>query len=541
MADVTGKKLLELLEPENAEAVRRAAIVVLGEIGTKDNALTHALCAALDDPDAGVRLEAIAAAGKLHIDKALPQLLERIKQGGPESEAAAEAAAKLGARGIKGLQELMGETAPGLRRRIAGAMATGDSTSAETAAVETLLDTDPGVVDAASKSLIAKVPTFTAGQRKAVVDRVLELLKPKKGKQLAIATEVALVRLLAALQDQRGESVFWSRIEAPNPAELRAAALHALGRLSPPADGPALKKLLACLADRDFRVVAPALMILKAAPVGGKNLKDWLPLFAAPDVAVRRFAIERLGGQDSAEVAAGLVNQLKHPDRGLQELALAALARLQHGREAMADALLQAEHADAAWTLARAQTAMAKDYATSLRTRIFAKASAYLEADDRRADALLFLLRESDVKDLRARLAERALALRKKKDYARAITYLRLLGRDPAIGEGLRFELAACGLKVSPKDLAADARAADPALPQFSRLIHSHETDPLDYVKKAAWLAPEDLFYLGFHFAEGTGPEREFGGGLLKLVLKKSPKSQMGKDARAKLRRAGLD
>jgi len=520
MADVTSKKLLELLEPENAETVRRAAAIVLGEIGTKDNALTQALCTALDDPDPGVRIEAIAAAGKLHIDKALPQLLERIKQGGPESEAAAEASAKLGARGIKGLQELMSETAPGLRRRIAGALATGDSAPADTAAVDTLLDSDPGVVDAACKSLIAKVPTFTTSQRKAVVDRVLDLLKPRKGKTLTIAAEVALVRLLATLQDKRGEPVFWSRIEAPNPSELRSAALQALGRLPPPSDGPTLKKLLNCLADRDFRVVAPALMILKAAPVSAKNLKDWLPLFAAPDVAVRRFAIERLGGQDNADIAAALVSQLKHPDRGLQEQALAALSRLKNGREALAGALLQAEHADAAWMLARAQTGMAKDYPTALRTKLFARASAYLEADDRRADALLFLLRESDAKDLRDRLADRALTLRKKKDYSKALTYLRLLGRDPAIGEGLRFELAACGVKVSPKDLAADARSADPAIQQFSRLVHSHESDPLEYVKKAAWLAAEDLLYLGFHFAEGAGPERDFGGGLLKLVLK---------------------
>jgi hypothetical protein len=174
-----------------------------------------------------------------------------------------------------------------------------------------------------------------------------------------------------------------------------------------------------------------------------------------------------------------------------------------------------------------------------VRTKLFAKACAHLEADDRRADAFLFLLREIDAKDLRDRLAERALTLRKKKGYDTALTYLRLLGRDPAIGEALRFELAACGLKVSPKDLAS--RAGDPAIQQFARLVHSHETDPLDYVKKATWLAPEDLFFVGFHFAEGTGAEREFGGAVLKLVLKKSPKTQVGKDARAKLRSAGLD
>lgn len=539
MADPTGKKLLGLLKAGHAGPLRRAALHVLGEIGVKDKELTAALCAALDDPEQETRLEAVAAVGKLHVEKALPQLLEKIKLGGVESEAAAEAAAKLGARGVKGLQDLMGETAPGLRRRIAGALATGDTPTAETAAVETLLDTDPGVVDAAAKSLIAKVPTFTPAQRKAVTERVLELLKPRKKAPLSIPAEVALVRLLAALSDKHGEAAFWARIEAPNPVELRAAALQALGALPPPTDAIALRKLLACVSDRDFRVVAPALMILKAVPVSGKQIKEWLPLFTAPDVAVRRFAIERLGGQDTAEVAAGLVGQLRHPDRSLQELALAALGKLKSGRDALADALLNAPTPDEAWALARAQVSLAREHPAALRTRIFTKACAYLEAEDRRADPLLFLLREANATDLRDRLAERALTLRKKKDYETALIYLKLLGRDPALGTDLRFELAACGLKMSQQDMAA--RATDPALQQFGRLIHSQEVQPLDFIKKAAWLSPEDLFYLGFHFAEGTGPERDFAAGVLKLVVKKSPKTQTGKGARAKLRSAGLE
>ena len=92
---------------------------------------------------------------------------------------------------------------------------------------------------------------------------------------------------------------------------------------------------------------------------------------------------------------------------------------------------------------------------------------------------------------------------------------------------------------MSQQDMAA--RSSDPALQQFGRLIHSQEIQPLEFIKKAAWLSPEDLFYLGFHFAEGTGPERDFAAGVLKLVVKKSPKSQTGKGARAKLRSAGLE
>src|SRR5262249_41442027 len=125
MADATTKKLLGLLEPDQPAPLRRAAALVLGEIGDKDKQLTEALCGQLEDADPDVRTEMMRAVGKLRIEPALPQLLERVKAGGPEADVAAQAAACLGARGIHGLQQLMGHTAPGLRRRIAGALAAG--------------------------------------------------------------------------------------------------------------------------------------------------------------------------------------------------------------------------------------------------------------------------------------------------------------------------------------------------------------------------------------------------------------------------------
>jgi len=540
MADATGKKLLGLLSSNHPASVRCAAAVVLGEIGIKDKDVGDALCLALDDPEPALRAEAVAAIGKLKVEKALPQLLEHVKAGGPESEAAAQMAARLGPRGIKALQELMHAVAPGLRRRIASALGAGGSLSAETAAVDALLDSDPGVVSAAVRTLMEQLPSLKEGQRAAVGNHVLELLNAKKGPRLAAASEVALVRLLAALGDPRGESIFWAMAEPQHPADLRAAALQALGALGPPSGAVALKRLFAAATDADFRVAAPALMLLKSIPVSARTLKDWLPLLSAPDVAARRFGIEKLGGQDTKEVAAGLVKQLQHQDRNLRDLAVSTLMKLEHGRAALTEELLAAENADQAWSLARAQAPLARDYAPALRSKLFAQAARHLEADDRRADALLFLLREGDARDVRDRLEERAVALRKKKKYDQALHYLRLLARDPACGEAMRFEQAGCGLKTSAKDLAAEARAADPCLHHFARLIHSHETDPLVHLQKAAWLEPEDLFYLGFHFAEGKGPERVFAGGVLNLLLKKSPKSKLAKDARSKLNSAGL-
>ena len=541
MLDATAKKLLRLLRPDSAADVRRAAALVVGEVGVRGGEWTSAVIEALDDADPAVRLEALQAVGKLRIDQALPRLLDRITEGGLESEAAALAAARLGDKGTRALQDLMHHVAPGLRRRIAGAMASAGTVSAESAAVEALLDSDPGVVDAAARSLSAEIPALGEASRKALADHLLALLKKKKKPPLAPASETAIVRLLAALGDERAEAALWERTEATYPPEVRGVALQALGRWAESPSKDELKRLLACAAHSDFRVAAPALMILKGVPVHDRMLADWLALLDAPDVAVRRAGIEKVGDRDKPEVAAALLRQLKHGDRALREQALARLSRMTKGRKALADALLEAASADEAWFLAKAIAPFFRDFPAALHDEIFAQACKHLDAGDRRADALLFLLREADARGLRDRLEERGLALRKKKDYTRALAYFRLLGRDPACAAPIRFELAACGLKVSGKDLSAEARAADPALHQFASLIHSHEAEVTEMLQKAKWLEPEDLFYLGFHFAEKDRQEQKYGGVALKLLIKRSPKSKLAKDARTKLKREGLD
>jgi len=541
MADATLQKMLELLGPETTPEVRGAAALVLGEVSVRDGRLEQALCPLLDDQDAGVRLRAMKSIGKLRIDKALPRLLERVSAGGEEAETAAHAVAQLGARGIRALQELMPQTAPGLRRRIASALADTDTAGAETAALDALLDNDPGVVDASARSLISKIPSFSKQHRKALVERVLELLETRKPHALPSASEAALVRLLSGLEDSRGETAFWARIDASRPVEIRASALQALGVLPCPSQREKIQRLLDCAAEADFRLAAPALMILKNILVADRSLSDWLPLLEAPNPATRRFAIEKIGDRDKANVAAALVQQMDQPDRGLRELAISHLAKLEHGREALIRALREASNPDQAWALARVQAPFVRDYSAAQMTGLFKQACNYLESGDRRADALLFLLREADHRRLRDQLEERALAYRKKKDYSKALVYLRLLTRDPACGEAIRFEQAAGSLKVSPKDLALDARNTDPSLHQFAGLLHRHETEPIKLVSKAKWLEAEDLFFLGFHFVEKTGSEKQFGMEVLRVLMKRSPRSKQAKDAKSKLRSQGLE
>src|SRR5687768_12358360 len=101
------KQIVELLHADRSPEVRRAAVIVLGELGGRDGEVGRALCDHLDDSDGLLRLEVLRAVGKLKVDAALPTLLERIKHGGEEADLAARAAAHLGAKGTRALQELM--------------------------------------------------------------------------------------------------------------------------------------------------------------------------------------------------------------------------------------------------------------------------------------------------------------------------------------------------------------------------------------------------------------------------------------------------
>lgn len=219
-------KLLRLLQADHPVEIRRAAALVLGELGVRDAEAADALCEGLEDPEPAVRLEVIRSVGKLRVEQALPRLLERIRTGGEEADAAAHAAAHLGVKGTCALQELMPKVAPGLRRYIAAALAGGGTASATAATAAVLLDRDPGVVEAAVRSLAEQIPTLAAPQRQAWTDQLLELAGDHKSPPPP-ATQTAVVRLLAALDDPRAGAALWQKAAPPHRPEVRAAALQA--------------------------------------------------------------------------------------------------------------------------------------------------------------------------------------------------------------------------------------------------------------------------------------------------------------------------
>ena len=536
--DIPAKKLARLLRPDQPAEVRAAAALVLGELGVRDPDVLSEIVDRLSDDAGEVRLRAIQAVGKLKAEKALPALLDRITHGGEEANLAAEAAAKLGPRAVKSLQDMLHKVVPGVRRYIAAALTTTGAAGADAAGVAVLLDADPQVAAAAAAAITGKIPAMPADRRKTLVEELIAVAADRK--KLPASAELPVVRVLAALNDPEAADVLWARTTALHPPEVRAAALQAVGKWAEKPSKDQWAKLFAAAADADFRVAAPALMVLHRLPVADKQLTDWVGLLHAPDVAALRLAVEKVGDRDAKEVTAGLMALQAHPDRGLRDAARTRLGKSKAGRAALTAALTAAATADEAWQAARAVAPFAKELSADLREAVFEAACEHLEAADHRSDAFLFLLREADPGAVKDQLFDRAVALRKKKKYPTAMVYLKTVARDPSVGFPVRLELALCGLKVSGKGLDAADRAGDQCLRSFGTLLELDADQLLKEVEKAKWLDPEELFYVGFHFAEQVGRGRAFGAEVLKLVLKRSPKGELAKSAKNKLKSAGL-
>jgi hypothetical protein len=532
--DIPAKKLIKLLSSDGA-TIRSAALVVAGEIGIKDGELSSIVLKLLDDPSAQVRLEAVRAAGKLRIEKALPTLLDRIGHGGSEGAAAAKSAAMLGAKGVTALQELLHKVVPGVRKYIAIALAETGVDGSGAAAIDVFRESDAAVTDAAAQAIAARIPDMSAAKKKSLASELVKLATAKKS-PIPASSESAVIRLLAALNEPASASYFWDRTQSPHPADIRAVAIQTVGGWLESPTAEQWNKLFACAADPDFRVVGPTLLILERLPYSAKQLNQWLALFRAPDVASRRLAVQKLGEINSSIIAEGLVQQLTHHDRGLKDAARAKLTRTDAGRSAYIAALLASEHHEEAWVLARGIAPMSGELSTKLKSEILKRAGEFIESGNHLADPLLFLLKEADPNVLRDGLFNRAVDYRKKKKYETALAYLKYLGRDPGAGFPVRFELACVGLKLSPKQLDRESRVNDACLSQFGHAANADLDETVRQLDKAKWIDADDLFYIGFHFAEDLGRLRLFGAACLKLSIARSPKGKTAQNAKTKLK-----
>ena len=207
----------------------------------------------------------------------------------------------------------------------------------------------------------------------------------------------------------------------------------------------------------------------------------------------------------------------------------------------MLEKLGKVSTADDAWNVVKLLKPHAERFAKDAKKKLAARCLDLLEKNDPRVPAYTWLLRNVDAAGFNAQIAEAGEDLRQRKKFAAAVQSLRQLANTEFFNATVRYQLSFSGLKTSPKDLSPGRRGEDPCLRGFTALLRDPSFKLFDCLAKdRKLLEPEDLFYLGFHFAESPlGHEQQFSKQVFDLLIKTWPKSEQAKAAKNKLKTEG--
>lgn len=532
MADATTRKLLDLLE-KGSPQLRNASALLIGELQPKGKNIIRALGAALADHNPQLRRTVIDSIGRIGGKDALPHLLAVVRQGNDEAEHAAYCIAKIGSSGVKMLLKEMEAGAPSVKKAVAAALSRAGVQHAVDTALQSLLDENPEVVDAARRSLEGEVQRADESGKKNLAKRLIAFLSKKDVLSRPTAVGASL-RVLEMLRDPQAEKMLWKWANSSYPAPIRAAALRALANLPPPNDKSTLKILLNMLDEKDPSLVRPALEILAKRELPAASLPRLMPLLDSAEPTVRLFALRALRRADSAKVADAVLTRLHHPDPEMRRAAEEVASGLSAARKVLAKQLLVTKDVAQCWATVRILSRQTGGIDPATMKQLLTRSLDSIEKDEAWSEPLLHFVRRMEPKKTFDMLRKRGLQLRKAKKYAQAVRCLRLITKEPDFSSEERFELALAGLMLSPKRIDQDSRAADHSLTHFLTLAHMDQFRLIERMKKEKIVGPEEFFYVGFHLIE-RGNHRQLGSEALKYLLKKWSKSKVSKQAKEKL------
>jgi hypothetical protein len=485
----------------NVPVLQRHALDALTKIGAKKSlaAIFPLLgSSASEVKDAAMR--AIASVG----EDALPLVKARVAAAGPEERRALDVVlAEIGGK------DAFGELLKGL------------------------VSSDAEASKAAALAVRQQVKSADARTKKTYATATLKFLADlQKKKDTPPAAIAATLKILGFLEDERNvPTLLEIASDTSAQAIVRMEAVLALRFSLKEATADVVDALVAAADAADRTLSQAALVTLGSLTLDKGAVKRMTPLVLSADPERAAFAVQHLSGQKGPEVTAMLAKALGSKDKRVAEAAAQALGTREDAATTLARALLETDGADRAWAIRSVLRPLAKKLPPSLKKELVEAALARVKEQDRGFEGHLDVARECDPAAVAEGLRDLA-AKAKKKSPDKAQAILGLLARSEKGTETDRFALAVMELKKSPKDTAPAARSSDEALHHLGKLLDSG-FDIVDGLKKDKSLEPEDLYYVGFHFAEqrvGAGEE------LLSLVVERGGRTKLAKMAKNKLR-----
>jgi hypothetical protein len=298
-----------------------------------------------------------------------------------------------------------------------------------------------------------------------------------------------------------------------------------------------INKLLPILEEGEFSdTVRLTLELLDAHALPEDAQTALSRLVESSHIPVQKFALRKLGEFESPAVVKTLLQQLGDADVARRDTAARTLRKIPAARAALTKEFLSCDDARKAWAIAEILPTYEGKWRRDQLAGMWERIQDAIEEDDRIRDAYLHVMKSADADYTYEQLAARGTQLVKAKKYREAVRFFSPLKDFANFAPEDRFRFAIAQFKLHSHTLGPNAQRQDLTLNTFSELYRSSTFPLLESLKKEKALEPDDLFYLGFCFAERSGTERALGKGLLEFLAEKYPRTKLGKSAKNKLK-----
>jgi hypothetical protein len=527
---------------QSPDGMRRcAAAITLAELAPKDPAVVARLGEALKDGSQLLTKYVLEAFDAIGTRAVVPHVLVLLEAEDMEVKLrAAGIVARVGGEMVDVLHRQFEKAGPMQKRVLLDILARIHTRPAMKIILDALFDPDFEVVREACQAVRRHVTDATPADRRLLHQQVVKFMNSARVKKHERVLTSCLL-LIGYIGAPDARHILLKHTSKKHLGYIRRNALLGLKGLeiTGSAARQVVRVMLNYLADPDPVIVQHALDIIEKLPLPATLTAQWRKLLKNKHAPVRAFAARKLAATDNAAINRLMMSLLAHEDAQVGEIAAGALARHKGAIKLLLGALARERHPEKAWRLAKILKPHSERVDKKTLRRFAALAARAVEKAEPRREALFYFVRNVDPKIADSVLREVGLRFKGARKWSRAVHCLRQLTHAEAFDTELRFDLSVCNLKQSPRDLAPHLRADDPCLRGFQALLADKRFKLFDRMTREKALDTADLYYVGFHFSEGTGEEARFGQKLLGHIAKRWPKSKEGKAARNKLKLAG--
>ncbi|MCZ6603030.1 MAG: HEAT repeat domain-containing protein [Planctomycetota bacterium] len=524
------KEICELLKSSDPE-MQCSAAKVLGELKPPDQEVYNLLGEMLGSGNLALKPFLLEALEKGQRKETLPYLLPLLSDENLKDRVA-RAIVVLGPDTLGELKQRYKEGTYSVKKSVIAILARMPNPANLSFLLELLLTEEVEVIKYLCFKMKMELAGYDENDKRLALNRLLTLFKSAKIAKNRLAL-IGALKLLGDLKEQKGQKVLLEYVGSDHDTGIRVTAFHALMHLDG-LDGKndsVASALLPVLDEKDFpSIVSNALNVLRRIEYPKSKWAALKVKLKSPHPEVRRYILRILAEQKATGVVRLLVDALDDPDFEVREQAVAALELMPGSAREIFEKVSKTTNFSKIKQLSPLLRGQLKDLDKIAVGRLRASFIKLFEAKDEASLAVFHLMENVDPAGLAKGIVDKAKTYKSKRQYDKARRYLEVIRDRDYFPDTGKYELAGLLLRTGKRSMGRSDRHADPALTLIAEVLRSDVIDVFKLLKSSStFFKPEEIYYIGYHFSEKVGPEREFGLQLLGHLIKKSPKTKYGK------------